>query len=90
MKKKSKMTVGAQLIMTLGLMIPSSFKNSNEGLIKLLNTVRLNLSHKNTIHLKKSISSKNQHMLVLSTCGSNDRSRFFIIALKQNEWRIKF
>ena len=54
--------------------IPSSFKNSNEGLIKLLNTVRLNLSHKNTIHLKKSISSKNQHMLVLSTCGSNDRS----------------
>lgn len=70
--------------------IPSSFKNSNEGLIKLLNTVRLNLSHKNTIHLKKSISSKNQHMLVLSTCGSNDRSRFFIIALKQNEWRIKF
>ena len=70
--------------------IPSSFKNSDEGLIKLLNTVRLNLSHKNTIHLKKSISSKNQHMLVLSTCGSNDRSRFLIIALKQNEWRIKF
>lgn len=38
--------------------IPSSFKNSNEGLIILLNTVRLNLSHKNTIHLKKAYHQK--------------------------------
>ena len=67
--------------------IPSSFSNSTEGLINLLNSVRLNLSYKNSTTLKKRLLSEKQQMLVLSTCGSNSNSRFLIIALKQNEWR---
>lgn len=67
--------------------IPSSFSNSAEGLINFLNSIRLNISNKNTIHLKSRISTGKQNMLILSTCGSNSKSRFLIIALKQNEWR---
>lgn len=67
--------------------IHSSFDNSPEGLIKFLNSIQINLSYKNTLRLKKRISERNEPMLVLSTCGSNSRSRFLIIALKQNEWR---
>lgn len=67
--------------------ITDTFGNSLYGSMLFFNSITPNCSIKNTLKIKQHISDVHSNMLVLSTCGANNNSRFLIISLKQNEWR---
>lgn len=64
-----------------------TFSNTPDSAYHFVRAVDLHGTSKSKAILLEASKDKKAQWLVLSTCGSNSKTRFLIIAQKQNEWR---
>lgn len=64
-----------------------TFSNTSDSVYHFVRTINLHGSSKSKEALLKASRDKKSQWLVLSTCGSNSKTRFLIISQKQKEWR---
>lgn len=64
-----------------------TFSNTPDSIYHFVRAIDLHGTSQSKILLLDASKDKKSQWLVLSTCGSDSKTRFFIIAQKQNEWR---
>lgn len=64
-----------------------TFSNTSDSVYHFVRAIDLHGSTKSKKELLKASRDKKSQWLVLSTCGSNSKTRFLIISQKQKEWR---
>lgn len=64
-----------------------TFSNAPDSIYHFVRAIDLHGTSQSKILLLDASKDKKSQWLVLSTCGSDSKTRFFIIAQKQNEWR---